>query len=56
MRSGNTPKSLYQNWKFAIEVKGPVVALFGKGAEPKTGLEEDAFAPARSMFEQKVAG
>ena len=56
MRSGNTPKSLYQNWQFAIEVNGFDVALFHKGPEPKTELEEVAFAPAGSMFDQKVAG
>jgi len=36
MRSGNMPKSLYQNWQFAIEVNGFDVALFRKGTEPKT--------------------
>ena len=56
MRSGNMPKSLYQNWQFAIEVNGFVVALFKKGQEPKTEFEEVAFAPAGSMFDQKVAG
>jgi len=56
MRSGNMPKSLYQNWQFAIEVNGFDVALFHKGQEPKTEFEEVAFAPAGSMFDQKVAG
>jgi len=56
MRSGNMPKSLYQNWQFAIEVNGFDVALFRKGGEPKTEFEEVAFAPAGSMFDQKVAG
>ena len=56
MRSGNMPKSLYQNWQFAIEVNGFDVALFRKGTEPKTECEEVAFAPAGSMFDQKVAG
>lgn len=56
MRSGNTPKSLYQNWQFAIEINGFDVALFKKGQEPKTEFEEVAFAPAGSMFDQKVAG
>ena len=56
MRSGNMPKSLYQNWQFAIEVNGFDVALFRKGAEPKTEFEEVAFAPAGSIFDQKVAG
>jgi len=56
MRSGNMPKSLYQNWQFAIEVNGFDVALFRKGTEPKTEFEEVAFAPAGSMFDQKVAG
>jgi T4-like virus tail tube protein gp19. len=50
------PKSLYQNWQFAIEVNGFDVALFHKGQEPKTEFEEVAFAPAGSMFDQKVAG
>ena len=36
MRSGNMPKSLYQNWQFAIEVNGFDVALFKKGQEPTT--------------------
>ena len=36
MRSGNMPKSLYQNWQFAIEVNGFDVALFHKGQEPPT--------------------
>ena len=56
MRSGNMPQSLYQNWQFAIEVNGFDVALFKKGQEPKTEFEEVAFAPAGSMFDQKVAG
>ncbi len=50
------PQSLYQNWQFAIEVNGFDVALFKKGQEPKTEFEEVAFAPAGSMFDQKVAG
>ncbi len=50
------PQSLYQNWQFAIEVNGFDVALFRKGQEPKTEFEEVAFAPAGSMFDQKVAG
>jgi len=40
MRSGNMPKSLYQNWQFAIEVNGFDVALFKKGQEPKTEFED----------------
>lgn len=56
MRSGNMPKSLYQNWQFAIEINGFDVALFSKGQEPKTEFEEVVFAPAGSMFDQKVAG
>ena len=32
------------------------MALFRKGTEPKTEFEEVAFAPAGSMFDQKVAG
>jgi len=50
------PKSLYQNWQFAIEINGFDVALFSKGQEPKTEFEEVVFAPAGSMFDQKVAG
>ena len=50
------PQGLYQNWQFAIEVNGFDVALFKKGQEPKTEFEEVAFAPAGSMFDQKVAG
>ena len=50
------PESLYQNWQFAIEVNGFDVALFKKGQEPKTEFEEVTFAPAGSMFDQKVAG
>jgi phage tail-like protein len=50
------PHGLYQNWQFAIEVNGFDVALFRKGQEPKTEFEEVAFAPAGSMFDQKVAG
>ncbi|MHB9036945.1 MAG: phage tail protein [Armatimonadota bacterium] len=50
------PQSLYQNWQFAIEINGFDVALFKKGQEPKTEFEEVAFAPAGSMFDQKVAG
>jgi len=56
MISGNQPKSLYQNWQFSIEINGFDVALFKKGQEPKTEFEEVAFAPAGSMFDQKVAG
>jgi phage tail-like protein len=56
MKSGNMPQSLYQNWQFAIEINGFDVALFSKGQEPKTEFEEVAFAPAGSMFDQKVAG
>ena len=50
------PQSLYQNWQFAIEINGFDVALFKKGQEPKTEFEEVTFAPAGSMFDQKVAG
>ncbi len=50
------PQSLYQNWQFAIEINGFDVALFKKGQEPKTEFEEVAFAPAGSLFDQKVAG
>ena len=39
MRSGNMPKSLYQNWQFTIEVNGFDVALFKKGQEPKSEFE-----------------
>ena len=46
MRSGNMPKSLYQNWQFAIEVNGFDVALFQKSSLPKTEFEEVTFAPA----------
>jgi phage tail-like protein len=56
MISGNMPKSLYQNWQFAIEINGFDVALFKKGQEPKIEFEEVAFAPAGSLFDQKVAG
>ena len=56
MISGNMPKSLFQNWQFAIEINGFDVAIFRKGTEPKTEFEEVAFAPAGSMFDQKVAG
>ncbi|MHB9131137.1 MAG: phage tail protein [Armatimonadota bacterium] len=50
------PQSLYQNWQFALEINGFDVALFTKGQEPKTEFEEVIFAPAGSMFDQKVAG
>jgi len=50
------PESLYQNWQFAIEVNGFDVALFKKGQEPKTEFEEVTFAPAGSLYDQKVAG
>lgn len=50
------PQNLYQNWQFAIEINGFDVALFKKGQEPKTEFEEVTFAPAGSMFDQKVAG
>ena len=61
---GNMPKSLYQNWQFAIQVNGFDVALFRKGTDPgpalseaeRTEFEEMAFAPAGPMFDQKVAG
>ena len=50
------PHSLYQNWQFAIEINGFDTALFHKGQEPKTEVEEVSFAPAGSLFNQKVAG
>jgi len=64
MQSGNMPKSLYQNWQFAIEANGFDVAPFRKGSEPGavlseiegTEFEDVASAPAGSMFDQKVAG
>jgi len=56
MNIGNMPQSLYQNWQFAIEVNGFDLALFSKGQEPKIEFEEVAFAPAGSMFDQKLAG
>ncbi|OPZ83578.1 MAG: T4-like virus tail tube protein gp19 [bacterium ADurb.Bin429] len=50
------PQSLYQNWQFAIEINGFDVALFQKCSLPKTEVEEVTFAPAGSLFDQKVAG
>ena len=56
MHTGNMPQSLDQNWQFAIEVNVFDLALFKKGQGPKPAFEEVAFAPAGSMFDQKVAG
>ncbi len=54
--SGNTPKSLYQRYQFAVEINGFDYALFQKVKLPDIEFEEVAFAPAGSMFDQKVAG
>lgn len=54
--AGTMPKSLYQNWQFAVEVNGFDLALFRKASLPKTEFEETTFAPGGSMFDQKVAG
>ncbi|MHB9023437.1 MAG: phage tail protein [Armatimonadota bacterium] len=56
MNIATTPRNLYQNWQFAIEVNGFDVALFQKSSLPKTEFEEVTFAPAGSLFDQKVAG
>ena len=40
----------------AIEVNGFDGVLFRRGTEPKTEFGEVAFAPAGSMFDQKLAG
>lgn len=53
MRSGNMPKSLYQNWQFAIEGDGFDVALFQKGQEPTTEFEEVVFSPGGSCLTRK---
>ena len=54
--TGNMPKSLYQNWQFAVEINGFDVALFKKTDLPKTEFDEVTFAAGGSMFDQKVAG
>ncbi|CAM2066713.1 Phage tail protein [Sulfidibacter corallicola] len=54
--AGTMPKSLYQNWQFAIEINGFDVALFKKASLPKTEFDETTFSPGGSMFDQKVAG
>ena len=54
--AGNTVKSLYQKWQFAIELGGFNLALFQKATIPKTEFEEVAFNPAGSIFPQKAAG
>jgi phage tail-like protein len=51
-----TPHSLYQSWQFAIEINGFDVALFQKSSLPKTEFDEVNFAPAGSIFDEKVAG
>jgi len=51
-----TPHNLYQNWQFAIEINGFDLALFQKCSRPKTEFEEVSFAPAGSLFDEKVAG
>jgi phage tail-like protein len=56
MNIATTPRNLYQNWQFAIEVNGFDVALFQKSSLPKTEFEEVTFSPAGSLFDQKVAG
>jgi phage tail-like protein len=56
MQVATTPQSLYQNWQFAVEMNGFDAALFQKCSLPKTEVEEVTFAPAGSMFDQKVAG
>jgi len=56
MNIATTPRNLYQNWQFAIEINGFDVALFQKCSLPKTEFEEVTFAPAGSLFDQKVAG
>jgi len=56
MNIATTPRNLYQNWQFAIEVNGFDVALFQKCSLPKTEFEEVTFSPAGSLFDQKVAG
>lgn len=53
---GTTPKSLYQNYGWAIEINGFDTALFTKGKEPTTEFEAVSFSPAGSMYDQKVAG
>jgi phage tail-like protein len=54
--SGNTAKSLYQRYQFALEINGFDYALFQKVKLPEVEFEEVAFAPAGSLFDQKVAG
>jgi hypothetical protein len=56
MNIATVPRNLYQNWQFAIEINGFDVALFQKSSLPKTEFEEVTFAPAGSLFDQKVAG
>lgn len=53
MRSGNMPRSLHQNWQFAIEVNGFDVA---RSTRDRSQTEFGQPRPAGSMFDQKVAG
>jgi phage tail-like protein len=56
MRLETCRRASIRTGNFAIEVNGFDVALFKKGQEPKTEFEEVVFAPAGSIFDQKVAG
>jgi phage tail-like protein len=54
MRSGNMPKSLYQNWQFAVEVNGFDVRRFSRKARnPRPSSEESGHRSRRFHVRQK---
>lgn len=54
--AGVTPKSLTQQWQFGVVIDGFQAGLFTKSDLPEVEFDEVAFAPAGSLFDQKVPG
>lgn len=55
--AGVTPQSVHQQWQFGVEIQGFNAAYFTSvDPLPNINFEEVTFAPAGSMFDQKVAG
>lgn len=55
-QAGVMPKELIQNWSFSIEIDGFNAAYFTKAEMPKVEFEQAEFAPAGSLFDQKLPG
>ena len=55
-QAGNVPQNPHQQWQFSIELAGFNAAFFTEVDGQNFGNEENRFAPAGSLFDEKTAG